>query len=292
MAFFEYNPIASYVSIKFKCPKCGKTIETDAFSVPAPDFSAESHSSSINSDYYEVECDECGESYDLTLGTGIYGGEGDLDEVEDILEVNEHFPKEDDEYLEKEYYNATHTEVEKALDAIDSLPEENKKFLYKQLFAAIITSLETYLADTLKRYVLADEEHIRKFVETYHPFKTQHISLSKLFSSKESLPKYIRNVLDGLMYHNLPKIKPIYKDALDVDLGEIKGICRAIRVRHDIVHRNGKDLEGNEHTITKQDVLDLSKEIKDLIDRVDQQIFSFSVKLDGIVSEEENIFFK
>ena len=43
MASFDFNPIADYVVLKFKCPECGTENETDALSVPTPDFAAENH---------------------------------------------------------------------------------------------------------------------------------------------------------------------------------------------------------------------------------------------------------
>ncbi len=34
MASFEFNPIADFVVLRFKCPECGHDNETDALYVP------------------------------------------------------------------------------------------------------------------------------------------------------------------------------------------------------------------------------------------------------------------
>lgn len=33
MAEFEYNPLAEYITLKWRCPNCGTENESDAFSV-------------------------------------------------------------------------------------------------------------------------------------------------------------------------------------------------------------------------------------------------------------------
>lgn len=53
MATFEFNPIADFIVLKFVCPFCGEENETDALYVPTPDFSAETHHDSVNSEDYE-----------------------------------------------------------------------------------------------------------------------------------------------------------------------------------------------------------------------------------------------
>lgn len=89
MAFLEYNPFSKDIRIKYECPHCGSVETTDKIRVPKPNFEVESHSSSITSDSCEIECGNCKELFDLTLATGISGGEGILNGVKSVLEVYE-----------------------------------------------------------------------------------------------------------------------------------------------------------------------------------------------------------
>ena len=68
------------------------------------------------------------------------------------------------------------------------------------------------------------------------------------------------------------KIKPIYRDALGIDLGDVSELYKAVLVRHDLVHRNGKNHEGVEHTITEEMVRELQAKVKALMDSVNSQI--------------------
>lgn len=272
MASFDYNPTADQLNLKFPCPSCGNIVE-DFFSVPQPDLLAETHADSVNSDSVDVVCEHCGHEMTVDLYTGFYGGNGEIEGVEDgSIEVDEYYPEEDDEYYEQQLYEATHTEIERALDSIEDLNDGVKQFLYRLLYANVITSMETFLGETLKREVLRDENSLRKFVETYKPFKSISMNLSDLYVKKENMPAFVNMTLCELLYHDLRKIKPIYRDALDIDLGDVTELYKAVLVRHDLVHRNGKNHEGEDHTITEEMVRELQTKVKALMESVNNQI--------------------
>lgn len=272
MASFDYNPTADQLNLKFPCPNCGNIVE-DFISVPQPDLLAETHADSVNSDSEDVICEYCGQKLTVDLHTGFYGGNGEIEGVEDgSIEVDEHYPEEDDEYYEQQLYEATHTEIERALDAIENLNDGVKQFLYRLLYANVITSMETFLGDTLKREVQRNENSLRKFVETYKPFKSISMNLSDLYVKKDNMPAFVNTTLRELLYHDLRKIKPIYHDALGIDLGDVTELYKAVLVRHDLVHRNGKNHEGEEHTITEEMVRELQTKVKTLMESVTNQI--------------------
>lgn len=272
MASFEYNPTAAQLNLKFPCPNCGNMVE-DFVSIPQPDLLAETHADSINSDSEDIACEHCGQVLTVDLHTGFYGGNGEIEGVEDgLIEVAEYYPEEDDEYYEQQLYEATHTEIERTLDAIESLNDGVKQFLYRLLYANVITSMETFLGETLKREVLSNENSLRKFVETYKPFKSISMNLSDLYVKKENMPAFVITTLRELLYHDLRKIKPIYRDALGIDLGDIAELYKAVLVRHDLVHRNGKNHEGEDHTITEEMVRELQTKVKALMESVNNQI--------------------
>lgn len=61
-------------------------------------------------------------------------------------------------------------------------------------------------------------------------------------------------------------------DSMGIDVGVIKELCKAVLIRHDIVHRNGKDKEGKEHVITKEDVEQLCTQVNDFIYNIECQL--------------------
>lgn len=87
------------------------------------------------------------------------------------------------------------------------------------------------------------------------------------------------------MYHNLGKIKPIYKEVLNIDLGDIREIMKAVQIRHDIVHRSGKDKDGNMHIISKEDIVQLVENVSSLISLVEGELKPDSYTFDSIDDE-------
>lgn len=83
MAEFEYSPFDKKIRLCYVCSDC-RSENCNDIEVPEPDWSSDSHSASIRSEYIELTCVNCGKQYPLTLATGISGGIGILDEIEDV----------------------------------------------------------------------------------------------------------------------------------------------------------------------------------------------------------------
>ena len=72
-------------------------------------------------------------------------------------------------------------------------------------------------------------------------------------------------------------------DSMGIDVGVIKDLCKAVLIRHDIVHRNGKDKDGKVHVITKENVEQLCAQVNNFIYNIERQLPP------SITSEEEDI---
>lgn len=267
----EISPLCEAIIVSFTCPKCGEEVVSDELDVPSPDFAAETSSDSTNYEEYEVVCEHCEHCYQTTIYNAFYGGEVEVDGV-DEMRVEEIYPDEDYDY-ENYLFDLTPEQITRILDEIDSLSVATKGFLYRQLYAGTITSMEAFLSSTLMKEVLSSNETKRKFVENYLPYRDELIPYSSIFAKMDEVENTIRQTLRDLMFHNLGKIKPIYKAVLDIDLGDIRDIMKAVQIRHDIVHRSGKDTEGKLHNITKDDVIKLVENVSSLMSRVSTSLF-------------------
>lgn len=297
MVNFEYNPIADFVTLRIKCPKCGKDFLTEELGVPSPDWSAETHHDSIQDEEFEQQCSHCCECFNITLYTGFYGGEGEIDvgdsdvgmDSSNILEVIEDFPEDEGYNYDKELFDASHSEIATVLEAIEPLSDDVKEKLHYMLYAKIITNIETYLGDTLKSIVLNDEKYLRKFVQEYSPYKKEEFKMCDIFDKYDRIKDIVKQSLDKILYHDLGKIKQIYIKILDVDMGDISILSKAVVIRHDIVHRNGKDKEGNVQIITKKMVSELAHTANDFIYNIDIQLPSANTAAADVVFGGTNI---
>lgn len=268
MASFEYNPLCESLTITYECPHCGH-VNKDTFSVPAPNLLAETHHDSINHDISDAICEECEQEYNIILTNGFYGGCGEIEDVDSVISVQENVPVEDDEYYDKLLFKETHSDTKKAIEAVEKLSQEIKENLYRLLYANIISKLETFLCGTIVNYVLSCETHKRRFVQNYEPLATQKFQMSAIYAKYESLDIIIRGALTSIVYHNIEHVRKLFKKVADIELPNTKIVEEAITIRHDIIHRNGKDKEGNLHTITRKDVEMLSDHLLDFIYEVD-----------------------
>lgn len=275
MSSFEFNPTANSITLHFRCMNCGALNETDALYVPTPNWEAETHSDSIECDDYEHSC-ECGEIFEITLNNGIYGGSGEISPDVEAFSVSEDFDDnydvEIEEMMNRELYDSHVADTLKALDAIEILDEDVKVTLHRVLYANIIACMESYLFDKLRFEVLSKEDNKRKFVKGFKDYTHQMFSLNELFDTFDNIDGKIRKTLESIIYHDLPKVKGMYKDILDIDIGDISDLCKCISIRHDIVHRNGKTKDGREIVIHKDDIETVAKTVSGMIKSIEHQL--------------------
>jgi hypothetical protein len=142
---------------------------------------------------------------------------------------------------------STYREAARAIAGLLELPHDAEfdDALHRMLFANVIAALETYLCDTFLLRLEAEPDHVRRFIETYTEFRERKISYADVFRKVDEAPDEIRRMLLELTWHNMSKVQALYRDVLGIDLRPVlPEVARAIPIRHDIVHRNGKDLDG------------------------------------------------
>ena len=202
-----------------------------------------------------------------------------LQENNDILnqEINEEIFSSWVSYLVPEYYE----EFKKSIAILQNLcdlwdnsapTQENIAALYRLLYWAVIISLETYLYEALRFRVLGTEDDkIKIFVERFEDFSKKKIIYKDIFSEYEQIRETVNQKLNELLYHNLPKIKGIHEDIFNIDFPDIWSLMSAIKKRHDIFHRNWKDVSWNFIDVNSGDIANLISEVKSFVDQIEQK---------------------
>jgi hypothetical protein len=136
------------------------------------------------------------------------------------------------------------------LAKIEIKKEQQKKYLEKMLFVNVITLMEIYLKDTF--------EYAKK---------------SESNKTKQLIDFCIK---DNFIFNNSNKFK-IYEHMLNIILDKkiIGRIIKAIKKRHDIVHRNGKDNKNNEIEFILTDFnrkIGLIEDMKKFIENIHEQL--------------------
>jgi hypothetical protein len=150
-----------------------------------------------------------------------------------------------------------------------NVPSELATAYNRLLFANAIAALETYLSDTFINRVLADQELLQKYVDSDPVFKERKVAYKDVLREASRLEQKARAELLDLVWHNIGRVKPLYAQVLDVDLGDVSAIGAAIQTRHDIVHRNGRTKNGDPIEISAAQISALLIEITELAARIE-----------------------
>ncbi len=150
----------------------------------------------------------------------------------------------------------TFTSSIKEIQELLSKPEiRDENLVLKIIFSNVVTIFETYLSDLIINIINSDRNSLRKIVEDYGIFQKERIEKTNIFNVYETIKDSVISELQKISYHNLRVVIPLYKKTLSIDFADkITGLPEAIEIRHDIVHRNGKDFFGNMHEITLEKI--------------------------------------
>ena len=141
------------------------------------------------------------------------------------------------------------------------------------IYGFCITGLEAYLSDAFAKRVMSDHNLKKKYLLSAQSLKEQKISLSQIYEMFEKIDDVIKKEISDTTFHNLGRVKGLFKEVLNVDIGDISNLVTYIYKRHDFVHRGGKDTQGKEVTTTEREVEDLMKAVEDFCAAIDAQIF-------------------
>jgi hypothetical protein len=148
------------------------------------------------------------------------------------------------------------------------------------LHAHIVTTVEAYLSSTFIEKALSTELFMRKLVETDPEFAKRKFTIKEIFTKRDSLKDDLRQYLKDLIFHDVAKVKEMYKSVLEIDFGEIGWLFQAVVLRHDCVHRAGYDKDGNEVPLTKTSIKELIEQCAALVHEVESSVMSLPVDSD------------
>jgi len=160
----------------------------------------------------------------------------------------------DDEYewiraiSDKEAFYAFEQSVKETLALLKVKDTPEQHFL-RLLYVNAITALETYLSDFFINIIKSERGYLQIFVEKYEPFEKEKFPLNQIFSKMSLIEKTAITTLREIMWHNLYKVSVIYRLTLDIEFPKIPELYKAVDIRHDLVHRSGKTLDGQKHEL-------------------------------------------
>lgn len=175
-------------------------------------------------------------------------------------------------------YNCSIDQV-KSLLQIGISDANLQEYFHRMLYANVISSMEAYLSKTIITIVLSDDTMFWRFVAGYE-WGSEKVEIKDIKKTYDGMNIKVQTELAEVLYHNLSKVKGIYHDVLGINIltnkAEMAFLCRAVNIRHDIVHRNGRKKSNSKkdefHSISSEMVTELISHVDLLVDDVEAQM--------------------
>lgn len=243
--------------IRFECPVCREGVQ-DEIVVPETHWLGDHADDRFAEDDADTECNSCKTVFTLhvqnsdgTIAAEVldYGAvkvwcSSAYMTVPDLADWDDlDIPEQPGDSLSN-----TLTDVRQVLVAVtgSAFTSTVHRMAFIQQFAA----LEAYLSDMLIGQVLERPALLQKSTEKIVDLKDTKLSLSEYLADPDVVKRRVTAHLRELLYHNFSKIGSIYRATLGFGLFPDKDVqdrmFKALPLRHDCVHRNGKDKDGNE----------------------------------------------
>jgi len=267
-------------SLEFVCPRCGDTISETIEEVPSYDLLADRESDAQGYVEQTVACSGCEHQFTVSIrNTGAVLVAEFADHSTHVSVIGDPIHEPDDPWEAEAYqrenlpddpakifkyatYDIEHIAAE--MEAHGSIGALNRMLLV-QYFSAI----EAYLSDRLIRLVLDDPEAMSTLVKGNKEWVADKIGVVELASNPDAFRDWVQARLRELMYHNFVKIDLYYRSALGStifpDEATKRTLMAFVPVRHDCVHRYGRDHDGRERSIGKSDLERLSDALEGMV---------------------------
>ena len=147
-------------------------------------------------------------------------------------------------------------------------------YLRQLLYINAITILETYLSETFMEITISNKKFLNEYIKNSDYFSKKRETLTDIYtelydksdSNNMDIERYVKNKciadMRYITFHNLNLAKKLYLSVLGVEFPkDMQDIYEAVDIRHDLVHRNGKDKDDNEISISLNDLEKLIKDI-------------------------------
>ncbi len=166
------------------------------------------------------------------------------------------------------------TNVKYLLQLADRNSPDIKFSLLVMLYLHVIAAMESFLASICIHTILNSDTLTQRLIETHNHFSERKILLKDIFKEYKVLNTTVADFLKTIIFHNINKIRPVYKNILDFELGNVEWLSQAIEKRHDCAHRAGYTKENTKIVISESEITDLINKCIDLADRLDEHIQS------------------
>ncbi|WP_457894597.1 hypothetical protein [Stenotrophomonas hibiscicola] len=154
-----------------------------------------------------------------------------------------------------------------------------KALLNRLAFSHLFSAFETYLWETMVYWLEADLDSSGRILDRLPEFANKDLKGKEARAFIEKGKENIKGYMQRLPWHRWSDVRPLLQIGLDVPVPEFKSFSADVRIRHDIVHRNGMTNEGDQVDVTEQ-----------MLSEFGARINAYAEQLEGALEKKEGDF--
>jgi len=270
--------------VQFVCPLCKRHVDTTV-SVPEPKIGRDIHTSEMTHEgSTDIRCSNCSTTFHSYVTNSSFGCDVTLDDYSEV-EIDADFAlfpsDESSSWINYEVPKDPHLiffdSYHHTGDMLADHGGNGSHLMNRMIFAHLIGALEAYLGDTLMNAAMSSEETIHRLLSIDTEIGREKFSLAQIAADPAIVKTKVRQYLKSVIYHNLPKVRFLYQIVFNIDIFLLLGaegkdaLLTAVEYRHDCVHRNGHDKDGNRRDVfTKEFIQRTANQLKALVEQIEE----------------------
>lgn len=253
---------------RFDCPECGMEVVAN---VLLPELPPKAEITFSGGEIVMVCCPKCETAFKArAFFSPTMCSMGFIDHEDTAITASAPMVRGVDEEIDAWLYDTPadpyanfNASVAEARFLLDQHGGDGASLINRMVFTNYIGAFEAFLADTLINEVLPSDIALKRLIERDEPLRNRRFSLTQIAGEPDLIKKSVRDRLQSEVWHRTKRVGALYKNALEVDIRSLLGaqadkLDEAIVLRHDCVHRNGTDRDGNQLTaFTKPYVIEI-----------------------------------
>lgn len=239
---------------RFLCPQCGKEVATNVL-LPDPHWH-EDNAPFSDFEVVTITCPSC--RGEFKARANISPSRCSLvfvDHDKILISASPPTVRESDE--DDWYYDVPpdphaifNTTLAEARLLLDHHGGDGSSLVNRMVFVHYIGAFEAFLADSLINEVLPDNQALKGLIERDERLSSKRFSLSQIAASPDLIKDTVRERLRSEVWHRIKNASALYRISFEIDIRAVLAddnptIDQAVHFRHDCVHRNGRDKDGN-----------------------------------------------
>ena len=208
------------------------------------------------------------------------------DELRSILSDSTYWLEravEDYEWLDNnnpyELYQEAISEIKFALEKSAAIPFDNQ-FFYRMIYMQIFSTTEAFLSDRLKQLILLNDNALEFFCKNDEKIKSLKYKAETVFKGKPALRQSVMGAIQERIFHRFQDVVRDFQSACDTTIeidSELTELVKFNSKRHDCVHRNGRNADGNLRSISMEELQNLLDNSEAFCSKIENCVAKFIV---------------